>query len=297
MSAPVRPRRLSPLLGAAAVWLLATAGLWYAAAPAHAATATVEVANTATGSFTPRTVTVAPGDTVTWEWVADEAHTVSFEDPEIPNGACVRVLRSCQGHRHVVTFESEGEYAYVDDVGGSTGTVVVAEPAPEPTTSPTPTPEATSQPSPSPSPTPTPTRPTPSPSPEPEPPSPPSSEPEPTSGPEAEPSPTASVAPQTAASPPVEPEGSPEPTTSAGDPTITPADRSPSPVPDPTFEDFPEGTDPEPGQDVEGEVALDAPGDGEDTARTIWGVLGGVTVLGTLGVFGRRVLFADAWDA
>ena len=66
-------------------------------------------------------------------------------------------------------------------------------------------------------------------------------------------------------------------------------------MPVPSFESFPEAQEPAAGDDVDGAVAIDT--GGGDGARTIWGVVGGVTVLGTLGAFGRRVLFADDWDA
>lgn len=72
---------------------------------------------------------------------------------------------------------------------------------------------------------------------------------------------------------------------SAGAPAVARDDTSLSPVPSPTFEDFPSAS--EPNDDADGEGG---------TARTVWAVVGGASVLGTLGAFGRTVLFSDAWD-
>ena len=87
---------------------------------------------------------------------------------------------------------------------------------------------------------------------------------------------------------------SPSPTPTAPAPSVA-EDRT-VPVPSPSFQDFPEASDPARGDDVEGTVAIDTPDDG-GTSRTVWGLLGGVSVLGTLGAFGRRVLFSDPWHA
>ncbi len=83
----------------------------------------------------------------------------------------------------------------------------------------------------------------------------------------------------------------------AGAPSMARDDASPSPVPDPSFEDFPSASEPTGDAEVGGEVALGGPDDGSSTARTVWAVVGGVSVLGTLGAFGRTVLFADVWNA
>lgn len=302
MRALLPSRRRSRVLGAALA-ALALVLAW--PMPARAATTTIEVANTEDGAFTPAEVSVEAGDTVTWEWTANEPHRVRFpEHPDVPtddSGCFPNPLTgaSCTGHTYKVRFDEVGTYPFRDDVTGSEGVVEVTERTsapPKPTPTPDPTPDPTTDPEPSET-----SEPEPEPTSEPEPSPTPTSEPEPDPSPE--PAPTTAERPPpprptagTAAPPPVDAE-SPSPTEASPDePTVAGA-ASPSPVPEPTFEDFPEAADPTPGQDVDGEVALDLRDDGgDDTSRTVWGVVGGVTLLGTLGAFGRRVLFADAWD-
>lgn len=289
MAAAPCPRRLPRLLGAAVVLAL-TVGLWgLAASPSRAATThTVEVQNRSEGTLHPASLEIQAGDTVVWEWVANEYHAVTVTGHG--STACNPLDSAdapCDGHTLEITFEEAGEFAVRDDAPfGSSGTVVVAAPPPPKPTPPPPSPTASpspSQPAPSDPGTSEPTDPEPTssaPSTEPSPPPP--TEPPP-------PQPTSG----TAVPPPVDTE--PDPTPTADDPAVASADDSPSPVPDPTFEDFPEPVDPTPADDVEGEVAVGSPAD-DDDARMVWGVVGGLTVLGTLGAFGRAVLFSEPWD-
>lgn len=305
MRTHARPRRRPRTLGAAGLGVLGL--LLVSPPPAEAANRTVEVARTESGSFTPAEVSIEVGDTVTWEWTENEHHHVRFPDhPDLgptddSGGAeCVPgagVFRpSCEGHTFQVRFAEAGEYRVVDEGVGaeSEGLVVVTETATEPDTAPpkpTPTSEPTTDPGPSepttdpePDPSPTGTEPAaePEPEPEPEPPPPPPPSPPPSAG--------------TADPPRVTTDASPTETMTADEPAVAGA-ASPSPVPEPSFEEFPEAADPTPAEDVDGEVALDLPDDdGGDAARTVWGVVGGVTLLGTLGAFGHRVLFAEPWD-
>lgn len=283
MLATARPGVASRLRAAAALVVLA-AGWWGFATPAGAATThRVDVVGDDDGAFDPPEVTVTAGDSVRWVWVVADSRSITFDDAE-KSGGCARPISGCEGHEHVATFPDPGTYAYTDTVGGGfTGTVVVEAPAsPSPTASPTPTRPApsddpTSEPEPSPSPpspepSPTGTTPPPPPAPSPTP------APEPTTD-QAEPSPLETASP------------SPSPTTD--DPTEAPTS-SPRPVPSPTFEDFPAAREPEV-DDVEGSVAVDG-GGGGGQERVVWGVVGGATLLGTIGAFGRRVLFGDPWD-
>lgn len=277
-----RSRPLLPhALLAGAVLLLAVLG-WPVAA--HAADTTVEVAGEGGSVFSPADVTVHPGDTVTWRWTADERHTVSFEDPNVPSGACDRLLESCKGYTHEVTFEQVGEYPYADRFSESTGVVRVVEPEPDPTTE-----------------------------------DPPESE-DPGSGDTEEPDGQQTTSPAD--------DGDDETTSGSGADTTddgrsgssdedaaprsgtsgsvgadvvdrqTPEANSEGPAvaaAEPDFlEEFPEPQAPTPSEDV-GEVAL--PDDSGGVGRTVWGTIGGVTLLGTIGAFGRVVLLVDPWAA
>lgn len=282
MAATPPHRRVPRLLGAAAVVLLTAGAWWQAGTPARASDRTVEVVTTPDGAFTPARVEIVAGDAVTWAWQANEPHTITFDGGSHAEGSCVPTLTTdCSDATHRVTFGEAGEFPYRDDFTGSTG-VVVVQPAPTSTpTRPSPTPDPTSEPDPSPS----------SPSPDPSPTSSPPA-PEPSSSPPPAPGPTT----RTAAPQPVVTASSREQTPTAAEPSVAAADDTPSPIPEPSFEDFPEADEPDPGDDVSGDVALGAREDGGGTERTIWGVVGGVTVLGTLGAVGRTVLFSDAWD-
>lgn len=296
MLATARPGVLPRLFVAAVLLVLAIGAWWGAATPADAATThRVEVVDDEDGGFRPRTITVEAGDTVQWIWVVDDSRFLEFDDPS-RNGGCVR-LSSCEGQEHVVAFDEVGRFTYTDRFDGFTGTVVVEpasspspsetpsdpvvtptmEPTPEPSSEPTSGPEPTSEPEPSES-TDSPSS-TSTPAPAPSSPAPP---------PEPSPS-TDTAAPVAVDSESAPPSPSPEP-----DAPSVATESSPRPVPVPTFDSFPDASDPVPDTDVDGAVAVDT-GDGDRT-RTVWGVVGGVTVLGTLGALGRRVLFADPWD-
>lgn len=308
----VAARRRSRPLGAVVLAGLALALLALGATSARAASHTVTVATTEDGVFDPPELEVRVDDEVTFAWGANEWHTVTFTTEGAPEGTSCRPRLAngfdCSEHTHTVTFDAAGEYPYVDEITGAEGMVVVRRPPPpKPTPSPSPTtsspspgpsPSETTSPPARPSPTPTPTPSSPSPSSSPTPSSPAPSSSSPTSDTPADDSPTRdTVDPRTVESESTSP--SPSPTSTADAPTVAEADTTPSPVPEPTFEDFPEPADPtapDDESDVAGEVAVGG-SDGGDATRTVWGVVGGVTLLGTLGAFGRRVLFADGWGS
>jgi plastocyanin len=139
----------------AAPLFVASAVVAAAVVPAVAADKSVQ---TTPSTFTPKSVTVDVGDTVTWTNADGGFHNVHFEDggldsPKEPSNAWASPVKR--------TFEKAGEYAYYCEAhgspggGGMSGTVVVraagATPTPTPTRTPTPTP------TPSPGATPTPT--------------------------------------------------------------------------------------------------------------------------------------------
>ena len=113
-----------------------------AVTPPAPATATVALAGTA---FTPRTVTVAAGGTVTWNNNDDRPHTVTASDASFDSGILAR------GATFERTFATPGTYAYVCDLhSGMSATVVVtaAGTTPPPTTPPPTTPPPTTPPRP-----------------------------------------------------------------------------------------------------------------------------------------------------
>ena len=284
-----RPAVSSRLLVAAALVLLAVGAWWGAAVPAQAATHEITVTRDV---YDPASRTVHVGDTVVWTWeesggsvTADDGSFDSHPDcPEEGPFGCGVV-----GETFEVTFRKAGTFAYhaKGEFARAEGEVIVEPVPPKPTptpseTSPSPTPSETSPTESEPEPSPEPTTSEPEPSPEPT-----------TSSPAPPPSPTET---ETETATPVEvstPSPTPSPT-----PEPTPTEESPVPVPAPSFEDFPEAREPEAASDddVEGTVAIGGTDDG-DPSRVVWGVVGGASVLGTLGAFGRRVLFADPWDA
>ena len=117
--------------------LLAGAAFWAASLAAPAATQTVNVGPSS--SFTPSVVTVAPGDTVTWNWLAPGHSTTSdaTTGPEVWNSG----ILSTGSFSH--TFATLGTYRYYCVIHGApggigmSGQVIVAPP---PTATPTPTP-------------------------------------------------------------------------------------------------------------------------------------------------------------
>lgn len=94
-------------------------------------------------SFSPSTVTIAPGETVTWTWLGSPHSTTS----DSTSGAETwdsGVLTTGATFSH--TFASPGSYPYYCTVHGApggvgmSGTVIVAAPTPTPTVPPTATP-------------------------------------------------------------------------------------------------------------------------------------------------------------
>jgi plastocyanin len=104
-----------------------------AAAPAHAATTGVDVANFA---FKPATVNIAPGDTVTWTFKGpDLNHSVTGQgfDSDPGNSMPLHIVGDTFSH----TFPDAGTFTYVCKVHSfMTGKVVVGTPPPPDTTAP-----------------------------------------------------------------------------------------------------------------------------------------------------------------
>jgi plastocyanin len=147
------------------VALLAVSLTLVLAAPALAANFSVQIRNFA---FTPQSITVHAGDTVTWVNLDATAHRVHSTNGQFPDSPDLQ-----QSQAYPVTFNTPGVYAYIcgihPQMQGSV-TVLQAVATPTPTTPPprttAPPPSPTATPSPTPSPTATPTEsPTPSPTP------------------------------------------------------------------------------------------------------------------------------------
>lgn len=94
--------------------------------------------------FTPRDVTIAAGDTVTWEIDGDEAHTVTAYEEELPDGADYFASGGFSSEEEAkddlagglieaggtfeTTFEEPGTYRYYcipHEADGMVGTIVV----------------------------------------------------------------------------------------------------------------------------------------------------------------------------
>ena len=94
--------------------------------------------------FTPRDMTVAAGDTVTWEIDGDEAHTVTAYEEDLPDGADYFASGGFSseeeakdnlaegliqaGDTFEMTFEEPGTYRYYcipHEADGMVGTIVV----------------------------------------------------------------------------------------------------------------------------------------------------------------------------
>lgn len=188
--------------------------------PAGARAATFSVAVGNGNTFTPRTLSIAVGDTVTWTWVANN-HSATSGTPGAPSGLFDSGIRN-NGSTFSFTFTTAGTVAYYCRVHGAmmTGTITVTAPTPTPTATVAPT--AT----PTPSPTVTPTRtatPTPLFTPTPSPTATAGPTPTPTFTPTPTPVPTATPSPTPTSTPP--PTATP---TSTPTPTVTP---TPTPVP------------------------------------------------------------------
>ena len=88
-------------------------------ATAPDSTATVTVGDSA---FTPSSVTIAAGGTVTWTWTGKNSHNVTFSDSTIQ--ASPTQTTGTFSH----TFPTAGTFGYFDSVSGSavmSGSVVV----------------------------------------------------------------------------------------------------------------------------------------------------------------------------
>jgi plastocyanin len=149
----LRVVRAVAALGASA-WLVAPA---LVASPAHAADQTVSVGTqTGDNKFAPSTVTVDPGDTVTWQWTSGLGHTVTSTSsnwkkdtrvgPQVPPNAPGDAMTA-------FTFTKPGTYTYWcrTHTSAMTGKVVVtgATTSPKPSKTPPHTsspPPATSRP-------------------------------------------------------------------------------------------------------------------------------------------------------
>jgi len=106
--------------------------------------------------FSPSSVTIHPGDQVTWTW-GSSGHSTTSGSPGQPSGIWDSGIHN-QGATFTHTFNSPGTFPYycVPHGGccGMVGTVVVANASPTPTPTPTSTPRPTSTPAPTSTPTP-----------------------------------------------------------------------------------------------------------------------------------------------
>lgn len=297
--APAATRRLPPLV-CAGVLLLLSVGAWWQAPFAHAADGSVTVH---ADRYEPAEITIQGGETVTWTWASDGGSVTSVDGEFDSHPDCsLGFGPDCgqQGETFEWTFDDVEEtttyrYARRGSFESVTARVIV-EPGPEPDPTGTSEPDAPKRPEPTSEPEPSPTEtnepePSPTETEQPEPESSPTGDPEP----DPDPPPPADTGPRTAAPQPVE-RDTVDPAPTAGAPTVA-DDTSPSPVPDPTFEEFPEADDPSDGAHTLGEVAIGGSDDDGDANRTVWALIGGASVLGTLGVFGRTLLSVDAWNA
>jgi plastocyanin len=154
------------LRGAAVAWGLAAAAL--AAPGAHAAAPEVLVGDGG-DRFTPRSVTITAGESVTWRW-RESGHNVMVD------AAAERFDSGFKRSNETYTraFSTPGTYEFYCDPhrgDGMRGTLVVQQaPAPQPGPTPDPTPDPQPDPTPVPQPDPTPVpQPDPTPDPQPDP--------------------------------------------------------------------------------------------------------------------------------
>jgi plastocyanin len=121
--------------------LAAPAALLLPATPASAA-CDVTVASF---SFTPTTLTVAPGTTVTWCWTGDN-HSVTADAGSFDSHPTCPATCGNTGYTYNHTFNAAGTFAYHCRVHTSSmkATITVKQPAPSPSTKPPATPTRTS---------------------------------------------------------------------------------------------------------------------------------------------------------
>ncbi len=107
---------------------------------ARGATVTVTVGDGGF-SFKPSTVTIHPGDSVTWTW-SSSGHTSTSGSPGVPTGLWDSGLHN-QGFSFTHTFNTAGSFPYYCTAHGSccgmVGTITVSNPTPTPTPTPVPT--------------------------------------------------------------------------------------------------------------------------------------------------------------
>jgi plastocyanin len=107
---------------------------------ARGATVTVTVGDGGF-SFNPSTVTIHPGDSVTWTW-SSSGHTSTSGSPGVPTGLWDSGLHN-QGFSFTHTFNTAGSFPYYCTAHGSccgmVGTITVSNPTPTPTPTPVPT--------------------------------------------------------------------------------------------------------------------------------------------------------------
>jgi plastocyanin len=119
----MRPARLALLCG------LAAAAVWPAAGPAAGTDQTVAITSS---GFSPKTVTIAKGDTVTWQNndVSAHTHTATADD------GSWTTTELAPGTTAALVFTNAGTWPYHDkDKPSNRGTLVVTDSAPASTTS------------------------------------------------------------------------------------------------------------------------------------------------------------------
>jgi len=133
------------IIAIVAIIAVSTTALFLNMGRASADDATVSVGD---NTFSPATVTINVGDTVTWNWVGQNPHTVtaddgSFDSPQQTSGSFSH------------TFNTAGTFEYICEVHGQSmsGTVVV-QAAGQPTAAASPTTVAAASPTPRPATTP-----------------------------------------------------------------------------------------------------------------------------------------------
>ena len=137
--------------------------LGFIAAPAEAATVTVNVGKSGSTMFSPPSVTINAGDTVNWVWKSDTHsvregipgdQTADFDSGILNNGATFQQVFSTPGTVNYFCLPHGSCCGMIGTVTVNAGTPT---PTPTPTATPTPTPTPTGTPTPTPTSTPTPT--------------------------------------------------------------------------------------------------------------------------------------------
>ena len=80
--------------------------------------------------FSPRSLTIEPGETVKWSWRGDNRHNVVFT--KVPEGASKRSSKTRRQGGWMRSFHKEGQYKYVcTHFAGMRGSVTVKPPPDE----------------------------------------------------------------------------------------------------------------------------------------------------------------------